>query len=378
MPKKAVLILFTLLTVLDIISYSSIGYLPTIYNIGHDNKENNVCMEINLSVVIIVLVAAVLIFLVYYIIRHIILSDRGTIDYRSRSKVLQAVKNAKAAVERDPKNAEAHFLLGKAFLADKREEQGFRAYRSASRLGISGKNIPETEFRETLAALYVKFNEPEEALREYILLIKKHPEKADYYFQAGKLFPGRGRPDLAMQYLRKAVALNPGDENSRFELGNQYFLAKKIREAAAEFDAVLKLNPSNGGALLSMGKILKGTKDYTGAIEYLEKASRDQENKLRALVEMGSCYMSLKIFDKAITELERAVNVINNEGEGDSLYARYFLAMCYEKIRQFEKAVVQWEHIYAQKKSFRDVGEKLTQYIEYRQDQGTKEGAAKQ
>ena len=78
--------------------------------------------------------------------------------------------------------------------------------------------------------------------------------------------------------------------------------------------------------------------------------------------------MSLRMLDKAIPELERAVNIIKNEAEPDSLYARYFLAMCYEKKCDFMRAVVQWDKIYAQKKNFRDVGEKLTHYSEYRQE----------
>jgi hypothetical protein len=49
--------------------------------------------------------------------------------------------------------------------------------------------------------------------------------------------------------------------------------------------------------------------------------------------------------------------------------------MCYEKTKDFPKAVVQWEKIYSQKKNFRDVGEKLTHYIEYRQENIEKENS---
>ncbi|MCL2231619.1 MAG: tetratricopeptide repeat protein [Treponema sp.] len=327
--------------------------------------------------IIIILLLVGLIFLVVHLVKNVILPRQATTDYRTRAKILQAVKTAKAAVERDPKSAEAHFLLGKAFLADKREEQAFREYRSASRLGITGRNIPETEFRETIAGLYTKFHEPEEALKEYILLIKKYPENPEYYFQAGKLFPGRNRRDLAEQYLRKAVTLNPAEERYHFELGVQYYLGKKNKYATEEFEAVLKVNPSNGNAQLYLGKIFKTAKDYAAALPYLEKAARDHEQKLPALVELGSCYISLRMVDKAIMELERAVNVIVKEDEPDSLYARYFLAMCYEKSREFGKAIAQWEIIYAHKKSFRDVGQKLTQYIEYKQENMEKEAAGK-
>jgi len=188
-------------------------------------------MNIQLVIIIILIVAIAL--LVFILVKNTILSKQAAAveDYLNKSKILQAVKTAKAAVEQDPKSAEAHFILGKAFLAAKREEQALREYRSVNRLGIEGMNIPETEFRETIAVLYAKFHEEEEALKEYVLLIKRHPENPNYYFEAGKLFSVRSRHDLAEQYLRKAVSLNPREESYRLELGLHYYLTKKIKEA---------------------------------------------------------------------------------------------------------------------------------------------------
>ena len=323
-----------------------------------------------LSLAIIIILTAGIAFLVVFLVKNVIIPRRAAaaISQQNRSKLLRKIRSLKALIEKDPQNVEARYMLGKAYLADKREEQAFREYRSAARMGIIGKNIPEMEFRETLATLYAKFHEEEEALKEYILLIKSHPENADYYFQAGRLFSNRNRPDLAEQYLRRAVMLNPNDELYRFELGHHYFLGKKIKEAGAEFEAALKLSPEDGQILIYLGKVHKEAKEFTLAIPYLEKAARNPEHKLRALVELGSCCMSLRMLDRAVEELERAVACIEKEAEPDSLYARYFLAMCFEKQQEFTKAIAQWDKIYAQKKNFRDVGEKLTQYIEYRQE----------
>jgi hypothetical protein len=47
--------------------------------------------------------------------------------------------------------------------------------------------------------------------------------------------------------------------------------------------------------------------------------------------------------------------------------------MCYEKQRNLDKAIEQWERIYQKKASFRDVAEKLTQYQEYRTDDKMKD-----
>jgi len=329
----------------------------------------------NITVIIIIILLMGIAFLAAFLVKNVILPKRGaaSLDQLDRNKLLKTIRAAKAVIEKDPKNAEAHYMLGKAYLADKREEQAFREYRSVSRLGIGGKNIPETEYRETIAALYAKFHEEEEALKEYILLIKLHPENPEYYFLAGKLFSNRNQGNLAEQYFRKAISLNHREGRYHLELGMLYYLSKRLKEAGGEFEASLKINPADAQSLLYMGKVYKETKDYTKAIPYLEKAAREPEHKLKALVELGGCYMSLKMLDKAIPELERAVNIIEDEAEPDSLYARYFLAMCYEKKCDFGRAVALWEKIYAKKKNFRDVGEKLTHYSEYRQEDLGKE-----
>jgi tetratricopeptide (TPR) repeat protein len=138
-------------------------------------------------------------FLLVFLVKKTVLDKQtaAAANLQDKTRILKAIRAGKEAVEKDPQNAEAHYFLGKAFLADKRDEQAFREYRSVSRLGFEGKSIPEIEFRETIAGLYLKFHEEEEALKEYILLIKRSPENPEYYFQAGKLFSSRKRPNLA-------------------------------------------------------------------------------------------------------------------------------------------------------------------------------------
>jgi tetratricopeptide (TPR) repeat protein len=324
----------------------------------------------NLTIAIIIVLAAGVGFLAFYLIKSILIPKRAAAaeGYLNKNKNLQAIKAGKAAVEKDPKDAEAHYYLGKALLAENRTDQALREFKSVSRLGIEGKNIPETEFRQTIARLYLQCNESEEALKEYLLLIKLHPEAPEYFYWAGKIFSDRNRMDLAEQYLGKAAALNPKEGRYHFAFGVALYHNKKIKDAGTEFESALDADPSSGQVHYYMGKVHKDAKDFAGALPSFEKAARDQEYRVRALVELGSCYMSLKMVDKAIPELERAVNAATDEASSDSLYAKYFLAMCFEKKREYPKAIAQWEKIYARKKNFRDVGEKLIQYQQYRQE----------
>ncbi|MDR2257564.1 MAG: tetratricopeptide repeat protein [Treponema sp.] len=314
-------------------------------------------------------------FLIFFVIKSLIAPHKveALADLIKKGRIQTTIKTAKRIIIRDPKNAEAHYYLGMAYHKESRDELALPEFKAVNQIGISGKNIPEVEFRQLLAQLFVRFKQGEEALKEYLLLIKLMPNRAEYYYWAGKLFTERNRTDMAENYLRKAAELSPRDGKIHYELGVMLYKDKKAREAKAALEIALKYQNDNAQIHFFLGKIQKDAKDYTAAAASFEKAARDAEFRIRALVERGGCFMALNAPEKAIPDLERAVNAITDEGAQDGLYARYFLGICYENIRALDKAIAQWDKIYAQKKNFRDVGAKLAQYQELRSDDNIKD-----
>jgi tetratricopeptide (TPR) repeat protein len=330
-------------------------------------------MTIVLAVIIILSVGVG--FLAVFLVRSLVFPRRveALAALIKKGRTGTAIKAAKRIITGDPKNAEAHYHLGMAYHAENRDELALMEFKTVNQIGVVGKNIPETEFRQLLARLFIQQKQGEEALKEYLLLIKQNPGKADYYYQAGKLFTERNRTDMAQNYLRKAAELSPRDGKIHYELGVMLYKGKQPREAKGELEAALKYQSDNAQAHFYLGKIQKDAKDLTGAAASFEKAARDPQFRIRALVERGGCYMALNAVDKAIPDLERAVGAITDEAAQESLYARYFLGLCYEKIRDLDRAIAQWEKIYAKKKNFRDVGTKLAEYQELRSDDGMKD-----
>jgi tetratricopeptide (TPR) repeat protein len=326
-------------------------------------------------VIISIFLIAGISFLVFFIVRSTALPKRADAlgDLIKKGKTQMAIKAARALLDKEPKNADARYFLGKAYLAEKKDDQAFVEFKTLTQSGNLGEFTPEEDFRSEMAQLFASHKQLEEALKEYILLIKLKPNKAEYYYQAGKLFTDHNRPDMAQNYLKKAAELAPRDARIQFELGVMLYKSKNSQEAKGALERSLKLKADNAQAYYYLGKIQKDAKDYTGAIGTLEKAARDPHYRLKALLERGSCYMSLKAPEKAIPDLERAVKSITEEGIQESLYARYFLAMCYEKTRDMEKAVAQWDKIHSRKHGFKDVDAKLAQYQDLRNDDNVKD-----
>lgn len=326
-------------------------------------------------VILIIILGVAVGFLSWFIVRMVTTprQAKAIAEHLKQGKTASVVRSAKALIAKDPHNATAHWYLAQAYLADSKPELALMELKSVNQIGQFGHELPEAAFRAQIAGLYERFGQTEEALKEYILLTKLAPNAAEHFMDAGRLFEARGRTDVAVNYLRKAIEMDPRLHDAHHALGLILYRTKHPMEAKAEFEGALKYNPDDFEAFYYLGKVFKEMSDYTAALLSFEKAARSQEFKLKALVERGGCYMSQGALDKAVPELERAVRLIKDEGLPESLYGRYFLAMCYEKTRLLDRAIEQWERIYSKKPGFRDVAEKLTQYQEYRTDDKMKD-----
>jgi len=314
-------------------------------------------------------------FLSVFIVRMIATphQSKAIADALKQGRSAVVVRSAKALIQKDPHNAAAHWYLALAYQAEGKPELALMELKSVNQIAQFGLEVPEGEFRLKIAALYERFNQTEDALKEYILLTKLDPRNANHFMKAGLLFEQRGKTDVAVNYLRKAIEMDERLSAAHHQLGIILYRTKHPMEAKAELESALKWDADDYEAYFYVGKVLKEMSDYTAALLAFEKAARDQELRMKSLVERGGCYMSQGALDKAVPELERAVKQIKDEGAPESLYGRYFLAMCYEKTRELDRAIEQWEKIYSKKPGFRDVAEKLTQYQEYRTDDRMKD-----
>jgi tetratricopeptide (TPR) repeat protein len=297
----------------------------------------------------------------------------GILKLIKQQKYSAAEKLAKVIISKNPRDFLAHYYLGKAYLADNKSELALMEYKLVNENAIFDTTIPEVEFRRQISQLYLKFNQTEDALKEFLLLTKLDPGNAENYYNAGKIYEQKNRADMALGYYQKTIQYNRRHVKAHAAMGLLLFRSKQYAEAKKEIDLAISLSPDTFSSYYYLGKILKENKDYPAAINAFEKALRDPEYRQRSLIERGSCYMMANAVENAQAEFERAVKATKDEKSSETLYARYFLAACYEKNRDIDKAIAQWEIIYQQNHSFRDVAAKLTEYRDLQSNDSLKE-----
>ena len=93
-------------------------------------------------------------------------------SYMKEENYKAAVNLAKEIINKDKTNIEAHYYLGEAYYQQTRYELALVEFKLVDKSAIYDK-IDEKKLRERLAELYLKFDDINEALKEYILLTKK-------------------------------------------------------------------------------------------------------------------------------------------------------------------------------------------------------------
>lgn len=329
-----------------------------------------------MDTVVIIILATVLFgglgVFVYFVVRMILKPQlvNNLSNLVKQGKNAQAIRVAKQILQKDPRDCETHYLLGQALLADGKDELALMEYKTVNRISDFRGALKEVIFRKEMADLYMKFDQHEEALKEYLLLIKKEPHEANHLFMAGLIFERRKKPVQALNYYKRAIQQDGNHADAYLHLGMLLYAAKKENDAKGILLKALKLNSSNYEVHYYLGKINKDQKNYSAAIENFDKGQKAQDFKIKCLIEKGFCHIMTKNYDQAMTDLERVLRLTETEkaGEREILFARYFLALCYEKNRKLDQAISQWETIYTKDKNFKDVAEKLSQFQDLRSD----------
>lgn len=316
------------------------------------------------------------ILLLFFLLIRSIISPKKTAaieKYINAGKYATAIKRAKAIITKNPHDTKAHYLLGKAYLADGRAELALMEFKSISKATFDS-NAQEKEFRSLTAQLYERFQQHTEALAEYALLIKLDPQNADYYYEIGRLFEEMNKKEQAIFHYRQTINLNPKHAAAHAALGLLLFRSNMLGEAKQEINAALTLEPDNTTALYYQGRLLRETKEYAQALVAFEKAARNADLRQKCFTERGLCYLDANNLSKAAFEFDRALKLTTlKNASPDTLRLRYATAACHEKMRDIDKAVEQWEAIYAVAQGYKDVADKLNQYKDLRSNDYIKE-----
>jgi|KBSMisStaDraftv2_1062788.scaffolds.fasta_scaffold29877_1 tetratricopeptide (TPR) repeat protein len=259
--------------------------------------------------------------------------------YARTGRIKDAVSEAQEILKRDPKNLEAHKLLGHIYLRSLGDMQGNSGSDSVLKL----------------------------AIEQYQEIIKLDPSSADDHVMLGRLYHADTQIQKAIEEEKTAIKLAPDSEEAVTTLASLYNEMGDSAKAAETLDSVPETSRS-AKLYSALGETYSQKKDYKKAIEAYQHAialDRDNLDAIRGLadnldkdgqtekalqqykiisdanpedprtyIQLGEIYRRLGKFDLALQNLKKAQSMVQ-----DSEQVSYDLALVYEAQGRYDDAI---------------------------------------
>lgn len=148
----------------------------------------------------------------------------------------------------------------------------------------------------------------------------------------GMVYAGTGKYDQAVSKYRRAVELEPTNDNAIRGLAAAYARLGKNAEAEKTFQAAIAARPQYWQSYNSLGGLYASEARYEDAAKMFTQAIALAPDSFRGFSNLGAVYIRLGRYSEAIEALQKSIQIRPTEDAYSNLATTYF------SLRQFENA----------------------------------------
>lgn len=194
------------------------------------------------------------------------------LDYVLLDDYADAIHWLEKAVERDAKNADAWYYLGRAYYTQGRRDDGWKAFTTVMNL-----DPHNTRAENNLGLILETDGKADAAIEAYRNAIawqeqSSHPSEQPYV-NLGNLLMEQGRVKDAIVPLETAAKLAPNNAYCHMILGMAYRQSKQSEPARRELERATELEPKNAKAHYQLGRLYKDMHDLDRAQTEFKKTA---------------------------------------------------------------------------------------------------------
>ena len=247
--------------------------------------------------------------------------------------------NGDAAIEafRSIPPEHAHFPEARTQIASILERRGdFKG--ALVEVELAAAHAPDRQLELYKATLRTKTGDFDGAVADLKALLEAQPDDDELLYNIGMLYGEAKRSDEALQYMHRALALNPDNASALNYIG--YSWAEKginLDEAERMISRAVELRPDDGyivdslgwvhyvraKALTAQGRSSEAQKHLDQALTHLERADQLTGGDPVVSEHLGDTYLLLDQKRHALDRFEEAIRLEPREGEQPDLKHKY-------------------------------------------------------
>ncbi len=273
---------------------------------------------------------------------------RAAWEYLKSNDYQGAERQARKALELNPKNAEALHYLGLALFGRQQYDEAIRYLSEAAQAKPDASDV-----QAELGVVLVVKNRLNEAVSHLRKSLELSPNNAEAYFNLGVAMFRRGDKQEAIKCWSRAVEIKPDDYEAHYNLADaleerkdldgaiehyrrtvqikpDHLLAQGrlgvdlcrkglLKEAVPHLSKAVELDPANTAIRYNLAITLAQLKQHDQAITHLLQIVRLEPRNTEALTCLAVCYAETGQIDKALNSLEEARKIAESAGDKNLL-----------------------------------------------------------
>jgi len=242
-----------------------------------------------------------------------------------------AIEAAQRWIELDPKRVEARQVIAAIYIRQDKIPEAFNYVNGL----IQTSELEDAQLFPPLLGLLAREKNANTVLAVTQRLAKENPSRAYAQYLHGMLSAQNGRPEEALKYLDRSIALA---EIEGLHSARARVLLKLGRsdEAVVSLQKAVQNNPDDQGLRLTYARLLVDIKEYEKARIEFEKLHQASPEDAELLFTLGLLSLESQRLDDAEKYMMMLVRLKQREGE-----AQYYLGRIYENRKQYE-AAIEW------------------------------------
>jgi tetratricopeptide (TPR) repeat protein len=177
----------------------------------------------------------------------------------------------------------------------------------------------------------------EGAIRDYQAYLALRPERVEARSNLGAALARLGRYVDAIEQYKRALALDGRNQGIRFNLAVAYYKTTRIVSASKELEAVVAAQPENRNAVLLLADCNLRLGEFKRVIELLTPVERAEPDNRAVAYMLGMALINDKQLDKGQERIERILR------DGDSPEAHVMMGTTYLTVTEYDKALKEFK-----------------------------------
>jgi eukaryotic-like serine/threonine-protein kinase len=228
----------------------------------------------------------------------------------SEADFLTTAATFRKAIALDP-----NYALGYAGLADTLWQQYQVTHdaalpRQALDAGLTALRLApgQPATRVAVATVYQGEGQNDAAADQLRRALDLQPSNDDAHRILGRVLAAQSKSEEAIKELQQAIEYRPRRWINYNALGEQYYRMRRLPDAAATLQRALEMAPNDARTLASLGAVYAEMREFTRAIDALNHSIKIKPTGL-ALTNLGTAYYRLERFADAVTAYEGALRL---------------------------------------------------------------------